>query len=322
MARPLRIEFPGAVYHVTSRGLERGAIVRDDDDRARWLDLLDRVVSRYRWRVYAFALMDNHAHLFLTTPQANLSAGMHDLNSGYATGFNRRHRRVGPLFQGRFKAVVVEPGRHEWELSRYVHLNPVRAGLTADPEAWPWSSCRCYFRARLAPAWLAWQEVLAAHGRTLRTARRHYRQHLLEGVADPPRSPLEDVVASSLLGSPGFVERMRARLAGLLPDREVPALRALRPEPSIETIEGAVCEACEVEAQTLRWRGRHGNEPRRLAIVLARELTTLPLRDIGARFGGIGPAAVSNIVGQVAGDRRCARRLARLRRRLLARGEQ
>ena len=322
MARPLRIEFPDALYHVTSRGLERRAIVRDDRDRAGWLDLLDRVATRRRWQVHAFALMGNHFHLFLRTPKGDLSAGMHDLNSGYATVFNHRHRRGGPLYQGRFKAILVERGEHEWELSRYVHLNPVRAGLTGDPEGYRWSSCRCYFRASLAPGWLAWEEVLASHGRTLRAARRRYREHLREGVSEPPRSPLAGVVASSLLGSESFVERMRERLAALVPDREVPALRALLPTPSLGEIDGAVCSAYGVEAEALHRRGCHGNEARRMAVALAKELTTLPLRELGAHFGGVGPAAVSNIVRQATGDPRAARRLAALKRTIIRQAER
>jgi len=315
MARPLRIECRDGLYHVTSRGLERRAIARDDDDRERWTDLLDTVATRRRWRVLAWALMGNHFHLFVRTPEANLSAGMHDLNSGYATGFNRRHGRVGPLLQGRFKAILVESGAHEWELTRYIHLNPVRAGLAADPTAYRWSSCRCYFRASLAPRWLAWEEVLCQHARTVRAARRAYRTFLEEGLTSRLESPLRGVVASTLLGSPGFIERMRQRLEGWVPDREVPATRALAPRPSLETIERVVCAAYGVEPAGLRRRGRHGNEPRRMAVALARALTTEPLRVLGQRFGGVGPAAVSNMARQVADNPSLSRRLARLERR-------
>ncbi len=140
MARPLRIEFPDAVYHVTSRGNERRAIVADDRDREKWQGLLQRTVTTFRWRLFAFALMDNHYHLFVQTREANLSAGMHLLNGSYAGFHNRRHGRAGHLFQARFKAIVVEGEGHWLEVSRYVHLNPVRADLTARPERWQWCS--------------------------------------------------------------------------------------------------------------------------------------------------------------------------------------
>ena len=125
MSRPLRIDIENGIYHVTSRGWERRVIVRDDRDREQWLSLLDRVAVRCGWQVFAWTLLDNHFHLFLRTPEANLSAGMHDLNSGYASTFNRRYRRSGSLFQGRFKAVLVENDSHALELTRYVHLNGV-----------------------------------------------------------------------------------------------------------------------------------------------------------------------------------------------------
>ena len=199
MARPLRIAIADGTYHVTNRGLERRQIVRGDRDRRHWCDLLDRVATRRRWRVFAWALMDNHFHLFLQTPAADISEGMHDLQSGYVSTFNRRHARRGPLFQSRFKAVLVEQDAHDWELSRYVHLNPVRAGIIDRPEAYPWSSCRYYFRARGAPGWLAWQDVLSLHGRTLRAARKAYHDYLDEGLANPGVSPLSRAIASTLL---------------------------------------------------------------------------------------------------------------------------
>lgn len=165
MTRPLRIDVEDGLYHVTSRGWERRPIVRDDRDRKRWLDLLERVATRCGWRVFAWALMRNHHHLYLRTPQPNLSAGMHDLNSGYASGFNRRWRRCGSLFQGRFKAVLVEDQSHAVELSRYVHLNPVRASVVERPEEYAWSSYPDYLAMRRAPAWLDWETVLGELGK-------------------------------------------------------------------------------------------------------------------------------------------------------------
>jgi len=315
MARPLRIELPDGLYHVTNRGLERRAIVYDDADREHWLDLLDRVATRRRWRVFAYVLLDNHFHLFLQTPDADLSAGMHDVESGYASTFNRRRARRGPLFQGRFAAVLVEQASHEWELTRYIHLNPVRAGIVRRPEAHDWSSCRFYFRSRGAPQWLAWEDVLCQHGRALRAARREYAAFLAEGIASPPPSPLAGTVASTLLGSPGFVERMRRWLADRLPDRDVPAARELRERVALDDVEAVVCHVFGVEADVLRQRGRWHNEARAAAIYLARELAGAPVATIGERFGSIGAAAVSRTVARVrerlASDRQWRARIAR-----------
>lgn len=300
MSRPLRIELPDGVYHVTNRGLEGREIVRDDRDRRTWLDLLDRTATRRRWSVFAWALLDNHFHLFLRTPDADLSAGMHDLQSGYASLFNRRHGRRGPLFQSRFRAVLVEGASHDWELARYVHLNPVRAGLVKRAEDFAWSSARFYLAPRGAPTWLAWAEVLGRHGRTLRAARRAYGEYLAQGLASRLESPLRRAVAGTLLGSTPFVERMKKWLQDKLPDREVPAARALRARPSVEAVEAAVCRVSGESVEGLRkWR-RRGSAARGAALYLSRKWTGEAVTALGAHFGGVSGQAVSALVARVA----------------------
>ena len=319
MSRALRIDVPGGLYHVTSRGLERRAIAAGARDRQRWLDLLDVVSVRRRWRVLASVLMGNHFHLVVETPDADLSAGMHDLNAGYATWFNRRHGRVGPLFQGRFKAILVEHGSHEWELSRYVHLNPVRARLVERPEAYRWGSCRAYLTGGRAPAWLAWEDVLRQHGRTLRAARRAYRRFLAEGLAAGVKSPLAGAVASTLLGSESFVARMRAWLADRLPDRDVPAARALRPAVTLEDVATAVCDVFSVDAARLAEPRRHGDAARAAAVYLSRKLAGASGVAVGARFGGVTGAAVSQTVARTTLRLRADRAFAALVRNCEAR---
>lgn len=148
MARPLRIEYPGALYHLTSRGNARASIYADDRDRRRFLDVLGEVVESYRWCCHAYCLMPNHYHLVVDTPLANLSRGMRQLNGLYTQRYNRRHSRVGHVFQGRFKGILVERESHMLELARYVVLNPVRAGIVGAPEDYAWSSLRAHSRAR------------------------------------------------------------------------------------------------------------------------------------------------------------------------------
>ncbi len=299
MARPLRIDIEDGLYHVTTRGLERRQIVLDDYDRQKWFSLLDQVANRRNWRVLAWVMMDNHFHLFLRTPHSDLSAGMHDLNSGYVTVFNRRHKRCGPLFQGRFKAILVEQEHHDWELSRYIHLNPVRAGLVKRPELYPWSSCKAYFESRIAPDWLAWEEVLQNHGKTLRSARQAYLKFLIESIFSPPSSPLEGVVASLLLGSSTFVERMKTWVQKQLPDRNVPAAKLLRKKISLEEVTSAVCNTFGVPAHSIRCRGNHTNHARSVAVYLSRMLTQTPIEIIGRHFGGVKGSAISHIVHKI-----------------------
>ena len=184
MARPLRLEFPGAVYHVTARGNERRPIFRDDEDRRLFLSTLGRTVARWRWVVHAYCLMSNHYHLLMETPDANLSRGMRQLNGEYTQAFNRRHGHVGHLFQGRFKALLVEKESHLLEVSRYVVLNPVKArgmGIAAAGE-WPWSSYRATAGDNASPAWLTVSWVLSRFGKEAREARKGFRHFVKEGL--------------------------------------------------------------------------------------------------------------------------------------------
>ena len=160
MARPIRLEFAGALYHVTSRGDRREAIYEDDADRERFLAVLADVVRDFNWVCHAYCLMSNHYHLLIETPDANLSKGMRQLNGVYTQASNRRHGREGHLFQGRFKAILVDADSYLLEVARYVVLNPVRARMVRDPAKWPWSSYRAMIGAVEAPDWLATDGLL------------------------------------------------------------------------------------------------------------------------------------------------------------------
>ena len=142
MTRPLRIEYPGAVYHITSRGNEKKAISKDEQDHENFLNTLQRVNKRYNWLCHAYCLMTNHYHLLIETPDGNLSLGMRQLNGVYTQLYNKRHQRNGHLFQGRFKGILIQKDSHLLEVCRYVVLNPVRAKMAESPEQWRWSSYR------------------------------------------------------------------------------------------------------------------------------------------------------------------------------------
>src|SRR5436305_1548360 len=144
MPRRLRVEIAGGVYHVFNRGVEKRDIVKDDVDRKAWFQLFSRAAIRCRWRVYAVVLMRNHFHVFLKTPDPNLSTGMHDIESSYATLFNKRHSRTGHLFESRFHSILVEGEGYGWSLSRYLHLNPCRAKIVSKPETFRWSTYRFF----------------------------------------------------------------------------------------------------------------------------------------------------------------------------------
>jgi REP element-mobilizing transposase RayT len=214
MARPLRIEFPGAVYHVTSRGNARQAIFIDDEDRGGFLDVLSMVVERFNWLCHSYCLMENHYHLLIETPDGNLSKGMRELNGVYTQGFNQRYRRVGHLFQGRYKAIIVEKDDHLSSLCRYVVLNPERAGLIKRPEQWRWSSYRATAGWTKRASFLTVDWVLSQFGGQKRLAIEKYKRFVMEGVGK--ESPWETLRGQIFCGTDGFIKQLR----GLLDEKE------------------------------------------------------------------------------------------------------
>src|SRR3989304_9487258 len=190
MSRPLRLEYPGAVYHLTSRGNARQEIFLDDTDRELFLSPLSHVISRYGWLCPAYCLMDNHYHLLIETPKPNLSSGMRQLNGVYTQSFNRRHRRVGHIFQGRYKAILVEKEAHLLELCRYVVLNPLRVDPGARVENWCWSSYLATAGLAPVPEFLTVDWVLRQFGRTRGEAQARYRAFVRGGLQRNPRGHL------------------------------------------------------------------------------------------------------------------------------------
>ena len=203
MARPLRLEFAAAVYHAISRGNRREDIFWDDDDRQVWMAVFSLVCDRFNWVVHAFCQMTNHYHLLVETIDGNLSAGMRQLNGLYTQRFNRRHDMVGHLFQGRYKAILVQKETHLLELSRYVVLNPVRAKMVSRPEDWWWSSYVAVMDDQVAPGWLDTDWLLGQFGRERNHARRAYQAFVMAGRDAP--SPLLATRHQLILGNDAFV---------------------------------------------------------------------------------------------------------------------
>ena len=287
MQIPERFPIENGLFHVTNRGVDRRDIVLDDNDRETWLRLLDRNATRCGWRVFAFALLDNHFHLYLRTPQGNLSTGMRDFESGYATVFNRRHDREGHLFQSRFHAVIVENDGHCWELTRYVHLNSFRAGLTKDPFQDRWNSYRHYLNPDQRRQWLDWRTVLAEFGGTESRARLAYKRFLEAGIAKPPPNPMAAAVDGWILGGEEFVAQCRAW-------RETTETCAAT--VSLPQVLEAVAVAWQTPPADIVQRGRHGNRGRDAAILLAREFVAESLDTLAEFFGGVTRAAITETV--------------------------
>lgn len=204
MARPLRIEFSGALYHVTSRGNERKPIYREDDDFERFLAVLTHVCERYNWVVHAYCLMTNHYHLLIETPDANLSKGMRQLNGVYTQSFNKHHHRVGHVFQGRYKAILVDKDAYLMELNRYIVLNPIRAKMVDTPDEWPWSSWHSVMGKEPVPGWLAVDQMLLMFSKYRNTARNKFAEFVRQGQGVNPWEKLNNQV---FLGDDEFVKK-------------------------------------------------------------------------------------------------------------------
>jgi putative transposase len=203
VARPLRLEFPGAVYHLTSRGNARQKIFLTDQDRKHFLSTLSDVIVRYGWICHAYCLMENHYHLLVETPKGNLSIGMRQLNGIYTQAFNRRHQRVGHLFQGRYKAILVEKQSHLLELCRYVVLNPLRVKGNVNLDAWKWSSYHATAGKVPVPRFLTVDWILCQFGKSRSVALAGYRAFVREGLES---RPWEKLTGQIYLGSESFIE--------------------------------------------------------------------------------------------------------------------
>jgi len=236
MARPLRIEYDGALYHVTSRGNEQKPIFRHDADRRLFLDTLAQVAERFHWLCHAYCLMNNHYHLLIETPDGNLSKGMRQLNGVYTQAFNRRHRRTGHLFQGRFNAILVQKDSHFLEVCRYVVLNPVRAKSVKHPEQWRWSSYRATLGQAPVPEWLKTDEILSHLGSKRSLAQEKYRQYVREAIGAP--TIWEDLRAQSILGTEAFADALTDHVTGRSTVKEIPKEQRLLGRPTLKKLFG------------------------------------------------------------------------------------
>jgi putative transposase len=301
MARPLRIEFPDAIYHVMSRGNARQVVFRDERDYQRMVDGLEQTVDRFGWELLSFVLMPNHFHLFLRTPHPNLSRGMQFLVSGYANWHAKRHQRPGHLFQGRFKSELIEDESYFWSVSRYVHLNPMhgKVPLASHPRDWPWSSYRGYAQRRHRVKWVAYDAMYSAWrgevgGSDPEAA---YRRFVEAGLAAPKENPLRHAVHGWLVGSEEFVDWIRSQIQQPRHQDEVPESRHLAGLDS-RTVIAAVAEYYGIDSNQFKVR-RSRELSRDVAAWLCRRLVSGTLRELVPAFGVDHPDSVRNLVRRV-----------------------
>jgi len=223
MGRPIRIEFEGALYHITSRGNARQDIYNNKVDRISFLELLAQCVDRYQWRCHAYCLMDNHYHLLIETRLPNLSIGMRHINGSYTQLYNRQHKRVGHLFQGRYKAILVQKESYLLEVSRYIVLNPVRAGMVRSAREWPWSSYRAIAGEIRTPNWLTEEAILGIFATRRDKAIKAYKTFVSEGKNQP--SLWQSLKNQVFLGDEEFVEDMQCKLPDDFSKRGIPKVQ-------------------------------------------------------------------------------------------------
>lgn len=282
MARPLRIQYAGALYHVVSRGNDRGAIFRDDKDRERRLEWLQRTVDRERWRMHAFVLLPDRDHLFVQTTEPNLSAGMQYLNGCYTSYFNRRHDRRGHLFEGRYKGHLIQPNGYWLAVSRYVHRLPLVEKLSADLTNYQWSSFPGYRRKNQSLDWVYYSSVLGAvKGRS----RGAYSRMVLRSNKDKEPSPFEKAEGGLILGSDEFLESTRERVTGNVDDESVPQIKTLQRRPSLEKIIEVVAKHFECDPASWVSGTRHDSNGRAVVAYLAREVFSYAAKEVAAAIG-------------------------------------
>jgi REP element-mobilizing transposase RayT len=333
MVRPLRIEYPNAWYHITGRGVERSNIFRDDKDRLRFLKTLRESVEAFNVEIHCYVLMSNHFHFLLKTPDANLSRFMQRFNTAYSTYFNLRHHRVGHLYQGRFKGLLVEADEYLQELSRYIHLNPVRlkkyrelplgekSKLLKD---YHWSSLPGYTRIKVRADFLHYNMVLGYTGGDNKDGRRRYQEFVLRGLRYKIENPQEAAKASTILGSDSFVVWVKENFLNKddFSTKAYSHLKAIRNPVSIGEIANVVAKEYGIEEEEIIKRHSRYREARQVLLEISHRLNLrkMSMKEMGDELGGISGERVSQvhkvIQERIHRDKKLARRVKKIIARL------
>ncbi len=312
MARPLRIEYPGAYYHVMNRGLNRQRVFANDKDRHNFLDLLGEIHRLWKVEIYAYCLMGNHYHLLLQTPVGHLSRNMRHLDGIYTQKHNRVHHRDGPLFRGRYKAILIDADEYLLSVARYIHHNPKQAGIVSAIGNYRWSSHRGYVNYKKAPNWLNTEEILSILGRGSSRIEQ-YKKYMDSGVEKEIKEYYSRRYLRPILGTKEFVRRVVERLGDRAKvDREKPESRQVF-SVELERIVKATAKYYGKTLGDLRKRRRgEDNEARGMAVYLCRQLGGYRLTEIGKEVELENPSSVGTaylkMKGRVEGQRTLAQR--------------
>jgi putative transposase len=291
MGRPLRIEYPGAWYHVMNRGAGRRKIFKDKRDTQLFLELLGEISQTFSAQIHAFSLMPNHYHLLIHTPKAGLGRALRHLNGVYTLRYNRRHKTDGALFRGRYKARLVEDEEYLLALVRYIHLNPVKAGLVKTPSVHPWTSHRYYLKGNKNVKWLVTDEIMGRFGRS----KKKFNAYVSEKIPERQRKDLMEW--TPILGSRGFQEWVYANwVKEKLQDKEISKKEKMPQWKGLKTILEKVAFAHDISVTQLRRRqDRRRNDARSMAIYLARKLTGIPQKDLARWMNATNEYAIAKV---------------------------
>jgi REP element-mobilizing transposase RayT len=291
MARPLRVEYEGAVYHIMSRGNRAEFIFKEDSDKEYFLRILQKATEKYGIEMYAYCVMGNHYHLLIGSPYGMLSKVMHAVQSSYGSYQQRERGWIGHVFAGRYKSLCVQKEGYLLELSRYIHLNPVRAGIVKEPEEYLWSSYRFCVGKEKKPNWLNVEWLLEEYGKTRYEAQRKYREFVEAGISTPSSFPVEQVAGQAILGSKDFVEKVRSRIGKERQFGDVTAKKLYREVIGVAELHRVVCRFYGVEGLP---KGKRDGRSRDMFIYLAKKETSATNREIGEMAGKISFSAVSH----------------------------
>ena len=281
MARALRLSFENAFYHITARGIRKENIFYSDKDKSVFLDKMNETFEKYSFICYAYCLMDNHYHLFIQTPIANISEGMHYLNTSYANWFKAKYRLVGSIFQGRYKSILIDADSYALVLSTYIHLNPLRAGMVKRLEDYPFSSFLDYIDTkRPVIKRLDISLILDRFSNKTEQAQRMYKQFILDNRE--MQSPLKDVFKGFVLGSDAFIKKITEKIKSIGENREIKETKFTATYNSDEIIK-IVSDCFNINKSEI-FKKRRGSIYRYLTLYLIKRYTELPLRKIGELF--------------------------------------
>lgn len=300
MARPLRIEYPGAWYHVLNRGRRKETIFFGDEDRELFMKVLGECSELFSLEIHAYSLMPNHYHLLVHTPKENLSRVMRHLNGVYTQRVNARHKFEGSLFRGRYKSILIEEETYFLELLRYIHRNPVKANLTTDLEEHKWTSHRAYMREKERPDWLRTKTALLQFGKHMNKAKRELDAFVKKEVPVNLEKVLDRIKWPVLLGSKKFKEKIKNMIRGKEIDiREIPQQKTVRQQYTAEDVRVMITEGMGWDKEFLITRRVRGTVPYKKAFVyVCREYQQITPSDIRKELGDISFAAITKYYKQ------------------------